>query len=86
MSVVFDFPMPIRVVCNLVRYCSCTSVVVKLIIFLHLQPHYVILIQDEMVNIGSNFLGIMAKLRDTWVDAEEKEHITDQNQLQNQLI
>ena len=28
----------------------------------------------------------MAKLRDTWVDAEEKEHITDQNQLQNQLI
>ena len=28
----------------------------------------------------------MAKPRDTWVDAEETEHITDQNQLQNQLI
>ena len=39
-----------------------------------------------MVNIGSNFLGIMAKPRDTWVDAEETEHITHQNQLQNQLI
>ena len=51
-----------------------------------MQPHYVILIQDERVNIGSIFLGIMAKLRDTWVDAEETEHITDQNQLQNQLI
>ena len=48
-----------------------------------MQPLYVILIQDEMVNIGSNFLGIMAKLRDTWVDAEETQHITDQNQLQN---
>ena len=33
--------MRIRVVCNLVGYCSCTSVVAKLIIFLYLQPHYV---------------------------------------------
>ena len=36
--------------------------------------------------IGSNFIGIMAKQRDTWVDAEEKEHSANENKLQNQLI
>ena len=36
----FYFPMRIRLVCNLVGYCS-TNVLAKLIIFLYLQPHYV---------------------------------------------
>ena len=36
--------------------------------------------------IGSNFIGIMAKPRDTWVDAEEKEHSANENKLQKGIV